>query len=351
MSPSVSTWLTHIPVPIIVLDDKMEIVDASRSAFSMFHTRYRSSDMSASLSELSEYLLAKVSFVSCIGMMTMKLRRLGSRDRIRWQDAGRTYDVEVFTLPPEEGMYYGLMFEDITKRIEFERSRETTRNYLEQMIDSLPLGIVVVDCDMRITALNRVQQEFLHMTDSATTSRLQAVGCSLMELLPVQENISWVEVKEQIFKRAQPLRDMEYCSKVNGTTRIFSVDLIPLVDKHQEVIGAMHITEEVTEKRKLQEEAQESEVLTAKFDTLRQIMVTLNHVVNNTLTGMICNIEVVRSMDEPISNEKQAMLDEVMRGAHSIATFIQHLLEMKEIKTIDYLEGEKMLEVTPFPEH
>lgn len=345
MSPNIQLWSTHLPVPLVVLDENLDLVDASRAAFSMFRIRYRNSDKDRSLQELSAYLMQEQSFVSVIGEVSLKLTRVGSQDQISWQNGARMFDIEISAMPPDDGMHYGLFFQDVTKKIEFEKSREITRNYLEQMIDSLPLGIVVVDCEMCITAMNRLQQEFLALRGDES-SLLHAVGTRLYDLLPPHEGHSWNEVSERLFVDKQAIRGIEYTCDIENEKRTFSVSLIPLQEENGNVIGAMHVTEEITEKLRLLAEAHESAMLSARLETLQHTVVTLNHVINNKLMGMMCSIEIVRSTGEPMSETKLTVLNDVMNGAQNIADFIRDLADIKEIKTTDYLKGgQKMLDV------
>ncbi len=345
MSESLRDWSTHLPIPLIILDENLDVVDASKAMFSLFQIRYRASNKERSLEELSAYLDASPSFFSVVGEASLKLTRVGSKDRVRWRDGGHVFDIDIGTMPPDENLQYGLYFENVTKAIEFERSREMTRNYLEQMIDSLPVGIVVVDCDMCVTAMNRVQQEFMALRGSPA-SLLNAVGVHLFDLLPEHEGYRWKDVAEQLFVERKPVKNLEYACSIDGNTRTFSVEVIPLQEDTGEVIGAMHITKEITETLRLEEEARETEVLSARLETLQHTVVTLNHVINNKLMGIMCSIEVVRSAGEPVSESKQKVLADVMDEVDKIAQFIRDLASIKEIKITDYLEGgEKMLDV------
>ena len=345
MNAEIKEWSTHLPVPLVVLDENLDLVDASRAAFSMFRIRYRESDKARSLEELGDYLLSHKAFVSSVGEASLKLTRLGSKDRIRWHDDDRIFDIEVSTMPPLGTMHYGLHFQDVTKKIEFERSREVTRNYLEQMIDSLPLGIVVVDCDMCITAMNRVQQEFLALRGS-NSSLLSAVGTRLYDLLPEHDGFSWNSISDHLFVDKKAICGIEYTCNIDDVERTFSVNLIPLQEENGDVIGAMHITEEITEKLRLLAEAHETEVLSARLETLQHIVVTLNHVINNKLMGIMCSVEIVRSTGEPLCETKLKVLNDVMNESQNIADFIRDLADIKEIKITDYLKGgQKMLDV------
>lgn len=345
MNTDLKTWSTHLPVAFVELDENLEVVDASRAALSMFRIRYRPTAKDHSVEELSAFLLGIKSFVKLIGEASFKLTRLGSQTSLRWHNGGRVFDIEMGTMPSGDHIHYGLHFQNVTKQIEFERSREVTRNYLEQMIDSLPLGIVVVDCNMCITAMNRVQQGFLEM-QGAPSSLLGAVGSLLSDLLPAHDGYPWEEIAEHLFVERRSINDLQYTCTINGELRTFLVHVVPLMEEGGEVIGAMHITEEVTQMLRLQQDARESEVLAARLETLQHTVVTLNHVINNKLMGIMCSIEMVRSAGEEISEGKQTVLADVMDEVDKIASFIRDLASIKEIKLTDYLKGgEKMLDV------
>jgi len=331
-------WSTYLPIPFVVLDQNMDLVDASRAAFSLFRIRYREMQKAEGLAELSDYLLNRMSFVSAIGEATLRLSNLGSRDRVRWIDGDRIFDIDISSMPPKEEPVFGLHFKDITKRINLEHEQEHFRNYLEQMIDSLPLGIVVVDNSMTITAMNRVQEEYMLINDNPV-SRLTAIGSRICDIMPDHEYNSWDR------GQTKATYENEYTITDGEKIRTFSTDVIPLLDENREVIGAMHITEEITEHLQLLAEAHEAEVLAARFETLQQTATTLNHNINNKLMGIMCSIQVVRSGEHALPEKKLKLLEEAMDETEIIAQFIRDLANVKEIKTVDYHKAEKMLNI------
>ncbi len=108
----------------------------------------------------------------------------------------------------------------------------------------------------------------------------------------------------------------------------------------------MHLTEDISEKVRLMADARDADMLAARLETLQHTVVTLNHVINNKLMTLMCNLEVVRSTGEPLTPTKLRMVNEAQDEAESIAQFIRDLSNVREIKITDYLKGgQKMLDV------
>ncbi len=342
MSHPSPSCITYLPVPLVILDESLNLVGASRQAYSLFRVRFQNDN----LAELSDKLLSNQTFVHAIAEASLKLTRAGSSTAIRWTNGNQVFDIDIAAMPSgSTDLHYGLHFQNVTKRLEIERSRETTRNYLEQIIDSLPLGIVVTDCAMRITAVNRSQEAImaLHGKDIPL---LSAVGSLLQEFIPQHEGLPWHQVETRVFKERRPLHRLEETLENNGVKRTFSSSVLPLQRESGEVIGAMHLTEDITEKVRLLSEAREAEMLAARLETLQHTVVTLNHVVNNKLMGLMCNLEVIRMTGEPLTPNKSRLIEEAQDEVNGIAQFIRDLSNIKEIKITNYLKDEKMLDVS-----
>ncbi|MBN2163231.1 MAG: PAS domain-containing protein [Pontiellaceae bacterium] len=345
MNMNVQNCIFHFPVPLITLSDRLDLTGASRMAFSLFRVRYRAEDGEKNLKALSDVLLNDPSFVYAIGEASFKLTRIGSHIKLRWKSADRIYDISISAMPHPDGLQYGLSFDDVTKQLDIEHNREVTRNYLEQIIDSLPLGIVVTDCEMRVTAINRAQQEIM-TAQGQDMSLLSAVGSLLSDLLPQHEAMPWPLVASRLFEQRKAIHRMEHSWTDNGKTRTYSSSILPLQRESGDLIGAMHITEDITEKMRLMADAREADMLAARLETLQHTVVTLNHVINNKLMSLMCNIEVARTTGEQLSPSKLRMLEEAQDEAEGIAQFIRDLADIKEIKITDYLKGgQKMLDV------
>src|SRR3989339_1246717 len=122
---SLEMFTSFLPMSLVIMDENMDLVAASREAFSMFGIRPDANEYKIQLEELSSAMAARKDLIPSIGASTFKLHHVGSKDTVRWQNESRIYDIDVFTLPAENGMYFGVHFADITARIEVERSRDT----------------------------------------------------------------------------------------------------------------------------------------------------------------------------------------------------------------------------------
>lgn len=315
-------WSIHLPVPFILIDQNMDLVNASRAVLSLFRIRYREAQESEGLAELSNYLLSRTSFASAIGEATLRLKTLGSRDRVRWIDGDRIFDIDISSMPHEESTAFGLYFKDITQRVNLERSQEYFRNYLEQIIDSFPQGIAVVDKNLIITSMNRVQEEYLK-TNHIPVSRLTAIGSQICDIMPDHTPCSWES------GNVEASYDNKYTIQDGEEKRTFSANVIPLLNEKEEVIGALHITEEITERLKLQTEALEAKVLATRLETLEQSAITLNDGINNKLMNIMCGLQVVHSGEHALPENKLNLIKEAIDETEIIAQFIRDLAHIK----------------------
>lgn len=331
-------WATYLPVPFIMMDHNMDLVKASRSIFPLFRISAPDSQNAEGLSELTSYLLSKPDFVSAVGEVTLRLSTPGSRDRVRWIDGDRVFDIDISAMPPKEEPIFGLHFNDVTQIIAVEQGLEYLRNYLEQMIDNLPLGIVVVDKNETITTMNRVQEEYILLGNNPA-SRLTTIGSNIYEVLPTHKHPPWVE------GHAGAKFHNEYTLPDGEKNRTFSIEIIPFLGAQEERIGAMHITEEITERLQLQADSQAAEVLSARLETLKKTAGTLNRGINNKLMSIMCSIQVVSSGEHTLPEKKTKLLEEAMDEAEIIAQFIRDLANLKEIKPADYAQAEKMINI------
>lgn len=326
---------------LVVMNQDMDVVAASRAAFSMFGLRFHPQEEEKSVQALAEWLFANADLVSLIGAATMKLRMLGSSDRFTWENGERHYNAVVFTMPPADAIRFGVYFRDITDQLAFEQSRESARRYLEAILDNLPVGIVVMDREMHITNINRGEQLFLKAMGTQF-SLLQVIGANAAELYPDEEDMKWDEIRAAVLeagkgqawlgpRKRYPLQD--------GKEIVLSITVAPLLNEKEETIGFIRVSEDVTEETRLTDELREAEMRTARLEGVQQVAVTLNHEINNALTTIIGNAQLIGALGEPLPENKQIMLNVLLDQAQRIAEVTQKLSAMKAMKSVEYLEG------------
>ena len=149
----------------------------------------------------------------------------------------------------------------------------TQNHFTQQILDSLPLGLHVIDREYRVCAWNRTRESGLQ-----GVQRDDALGRSIFELLNRQPEQALRREFDSVFRTGEILRfDIE--SSVNGDSRVYRVSKIPMRDGGAEVTHVITIGEDVTDAVRAQEEAAQARKLAAVGTLAAGAM----HEINNPL--------------------------------------------------------------------
>jgi len=283
---SFEALIAYLPMSLVIMDENMDLMAASRETFSMFGIRLDINESKKQLEELSAEMAARKDLFPSIGASTFKLRHLGSKDTVHWQDNNRFYEIDVFTLPAESGMYFGVHFVDITSRVENEKSRDIARTYLEGILNSIPLGVVVINRFMQVTAMNNRQQEIMKIMGQ-DVSMIQNVGMDAPNLFAPHPETSWEDVREKVIINGSTVSGLFRQNHGDGE-KVFSIEIAPLKKNNSEIVGAVRICQDITIQTRLEEQARESELVIARLETVKQVAVTLNHRSEERRVGKEC---------------------------------------------------------------
>jgi nitrogen fixation/metabolism regulation signal transduction histidine kinase len=330
----------------VIMDENMDLVAASQEAFSMFGMRLDVNEYKKQMEELSASMAAKTDLFSSVGASTFKLRHVGSKDTVHWQDDNRFYDITVFTLPAENGMHFGVHFADTTARIESEKSRDTARTYLEGILNSIPLGVVVMNRLMQVTAMNNRQQEIMKILGQ-DISLIQTVGMDAPKLFISQPEPSWEDVGQKVMNNGETVRGFfrQICGE--DGEKVFLIEVAPLKNDKTEIVGAVRICQDITVQTRLEEQAREAGLVIARLETVKQVAVTLNHEINNALAVLMGNLDIIDRCKQPIPEIIAELLTSVREQATRIGGFVERFSNIKEVKTVKYLESksEQMIDL------
>ena len=147
------------------------------------------------------------------------------------------------------------------------------RIFTEKIVDSLPLGLYVVDRDYRIRAWNRKRE-----TGMQGVSRDEAIGRTIFEILHRQPPEMLRREFDEVFSTGR-IQEFHMESFATGELRTYRVTKIPMRVGDSAVTHVITIGEDVTDWKGAQQRASQSE----KMAAMGQLAAGVMHEINNPL--------------------------------------------------------------------
>jgi len=212
---------------------------------------------------------------------------------------------------------------EYTSRLESEvaaRTREIDeeRRFTQKIIDSLPVGLYVIDRAYRIKAWNRKREIGLQ-----GVSREEAIGRTIFEILHRQPAEMLRSEFESVFETGQ-MQSFPIESSAFGEPRTYRISKIPMQEDENEVSHVITIGEDITEWKKAEERFAQAEKLAAIGTLAAGVM----HEINNPLATIgACAESLTLGLEEgTLDAERDA--DELKE---SLALIQQEVMRCKRI--------------------
>ena len=157
--------------------------------------------------------------------------------------------------------------------IERTRQIDRERRVTERIIDSLPVGLYVIDREYRISVWNRKRE-----TGMQGVSREEAIGRTIFEILHRQPASVLRKEFDEVFATGR-LQTFQMESTASGELRTYRLSKIPMRLNNGPVTHVITIGEDVTEWRQAQERFSQAEKLAAIGTLAAGVM----HEINNPL--------------------------------------------------------------------
>jgi two-component system NtrC family sensor kinase len=183
------------------------------------------------------------------------------------------------------------------------REIDAQRRFTAKIIDSLPLGLYVIDRDFRIQAWNRKRE-----TGTQGVPREEAIGRAIFEVLFRQPRELLQREFDEVFQSGR-MQVIEQQSDLTGLTRAYRITKIPMRLNDDQVTHVITIGEDITEWRDAQRQIAQSEKLAA----IGQLAAGVMHEINNPLATIGACSDAVRGKAEDAGGDVAAGIEEYLK--------------------------------------
>ncbi|HBD95412.1 MAG: hypothetical protein A2015_05950 [Spirochaetes bacterium GWF1_31_7] len=207
-------------------------------------------------------------------------------------------------------------FFDITERKKAEKDLSSMKNYLTEIINSMPSSLIVVNEDLLVIQLNKIAQLKTGSIEKSSEGR------QLIELFPLLT--SNVSMLKKAVREKTVLVDLKVVERINGKTLNYNLTMYPL--SSDGINRAVIRLDDVTERVALEEIMIQSD----KILSVGGLAAGFAHEINNPLSGMIQSVDVLsRRLSLEIDKNTQ-VADEIGVSFEAIKSY----MEKRDISTI-----------------
>ena len=203
--------------------------------------------------------------------------------------------------------------------IDLKSSREellNSRNTLRALFDNVPASLYIVDRAYALRAINRSRARRARSRPNLLVSRC-CYEALFGRIAPCAECLVAETFQSgKSTTRALRLADAE------GETKEWEISTYPILDEYGQAVQAVLFEEDVTERRRLEANLVQSEKLAA----VGQLAAGVAHEINNPLTAVIANAQLMQRSIPPDS-DLQESLELILIAGSRAAQVVRNLLD------------------------
>lgn len=208
--------------------------------------------------------------------------------------------------------------EDLASEVAL-RTRETElqRRFTSKIIDSLPVGLYVIDRAYRIQAWNRRRE-----MGNQGVERDEALGRHVFEVLHRQPRDLLQAEFDSVFRTGR-IEQLEAASTASGEQRYYRITKVPMRLYDDEITHVMTIGEDLTDWKTAQAQVAQAEKLAA----IGQLAAGVMHELNNPLATIGACVEAVTVRNDELDDPVRSSLAEYLRIMESELARCQAIID------------------------
>jgi PAS domain S-box-containing protein len=238
------------------------------------------------------------------------------------------YLVSVTPLNDDRGNYIGYVrvAHNITELKQVQNELESTRAFLQSIIDGVTESIMVIDKDYHIRLINKAAST-LHAVDLPLANSNLCYRISHHADKPCHGEEHPCPLKQAI-ETKQPVSLIHNHKRADGTEYAIEIGASPIFDNEGEVSGIIEVGRDITEKLRLEEEEKKfrSRIFQQQKDqSIALIAKGIAHDFNNLLGTVIGNVDLLQMGTAPKEDEC-GIVEAIGSAAHRMSDLTTQLL-------------------------
>jgi two-component system NtrC family sensor kinase len=205
------------------------------------------------------------------------------------------------------------------------------KRYNENVVNKTPVGICVVDDQLRVQTFNMAAAQIFHSPeDTWTATTLVEEHRPLVDILPAAERDWWTKTLAEVVRSHKPLSKDKYFLTIGGCETVLSLKISPLNGIPGEPPKVIVVAEDITDQVMLEKYVILSEKMVAKGE----MAAAIGHELNNHLEILQAHSELL-----PI-HLKASRLDKLSESCariqdsiENMARFTRGLMDYTQIDT------------------
>lgn len=305
--------------PVAVLSSDQDLVWASRRFGTVLGAE------SGHTNQIEQALRADVDLARAMAGAADALAAGARRAEFRWVRGGVERLVFRGSLSRLDDERTLVLLEDVTDQAEAETLFAEARDYLDRVLNQLPVGVIVFDATRRTTFFNRSQAE-LSARLGLPHALTEVIGAPVSDVYPVLGTEAWGEIIATVMSNGESAIQDRLPYPASDPTCHLHLQLYPLQDRQGSAGSLVCVTQDVSRLVELEQDLVKKE----RLAVAGQLVATFHHEINNPLVSILGMAEMLLYKSS-LNEELTTRVERIRNGALRIAEVTKKMREIREL--------------------